>query len=89
MKLIRIFSRGGTPQFGRLVGVIDTFYKLLIIIIGRLSQAQERFWCVIQWVVCQDYVPIVCILLRLCRHSVIKANYTLACYLLELLERVG
>ena len=34
-------------------------------------------------------MPIVCILLRLCRHSEIKANYTLACYLLELLEGVG
>ena len=82
MKLIRIFSRGGTPQFGRLVGVIDTFNKLLIIIIGRLSQAQERFWCVIQWIVCQGSVPIECIPQRLCRHSRIKANYTLGCCLL-------
>ena len=37
MKLISIFRRGGTPQFGCLVWEIETFYKVLIILIGRLS----------------------------------------------------
>ena len=37
MKLIRIFSREGTSQFGYLIWEIEAFYKVLIILIGRLS----------------------------------------------------